>query len=135
MSNREDERRAARERLKAVEAAGATSSLYEECLRFAESTEDGCELLLKALLFSEQWSRPPNDEITTHDARQAWDHGMHLKTLGEQAIAHAFKIKGDAARHAYHARKAEVGYPRLFWHSDAFLEHAAEEMKRAKTGN
>lgn len=132
MSKVSDEQKALRERLKAVEAAGATSSLYDECLKFAESTDDGCELLLKALLFSEPWSRPPNEEIKTHDARQAWDHGMHLKTMGEEAIAHAYKIKGDAARHAFHARRAQVGYPRLFWPSDEFLEHAAEEIKRAK---
>lgn len=123
--DREPEREQARRERAAVEAAGATSSLYSECLKFAESTDDGCELLLSALLFSEQWSRPPNGEIKTHDVRQAWDRAMHLKTMGEFEIARAYKIKGDAARHAFHTRKAEIEYPRLFWHSDAFLDHAS----------
>ena len=132
----EDEMREARERARqeraAIEAAGSRSSLYSECLKFTESTEDGCELLLSALLFSEQWSRPPNGEIKTHDARQEWDHAMHLKTMGELAIARAYKITGDREREAFHARKAEIAYPRLFWHSDAFLDHAAAEMRQRR---
>ena len=129
---RQAAREAMREKLKAVEAAAPPTSLYTKCLRYAESTEDGVQLLMYATLFSEQWSRPPTEEIVAHDAAQAYDHGMHLKTQGEYAIAHAYKVMGDAGRHAFHLRKAEIGYPRLYWPSDAFLEHSATEMQRAK---
>ena len=129
---RQAAREAMREKLRVVEAAGPPTSLYTECLRYAESTEDGVQLLMYATLFSEPWSRPPTEEIVAHDAAQAYDHGMHLKTQGEYAIAHAYKVMGDAGRHAFHVRKAEIGYPRLYWPSDAFLEHSATEMQRAK---
>jgi len=108
------------------------SSLYGECMRFAESTEGGSDLLLKAVLYSEQWSRPPAADIAHSAARSAWEYGMHHQTMGEYAIAEAYKLKGNKERHAYHTRRAEIAHPRIFWPSDAFLEHAATEMKRAK---
>ena len=109
------------------------SSLYGECMRFAESTDGGSELLLKAVLYSEQWSRPPTEDVKAAAARVAWDYAMHHKTLAEYAIAEVYKLKDDAVRHAYHKRRAEIAYPRIFWQSDAFLEHAAVEIAREKT--
>jgi hypothetical protein len=107
------------------DAAVATpSSLYAECVRYAERSDDGGQMLMMALLFSEQWSRPPVEEIARHDAAQAWDYAMHHKTLAEQAIAHAYGLLGEPSKRAFHAHKAVVGYPRLYWHSEAFLEHA-----------
>lgn len=124
-------RRAAREaRARLEREAAPPSSLYAECLRYADV--DGGHVLMRALLYSEPWSRPPVEEIVAHDAAQAWDHAMHLKTQAEYAIAHAYKVTGDRERQAFHARKAEIGYPRLFWPSDAYLEHAALETRRAK---
>ena len=128
------ERQAAREARARIEAEAAKpSSLSTECMRYAECVEGGEQMLLYALLFSEQWSRPPAEEIVAHDAMLAWDHAMHHKTIGEHAIAHAYKLMGDAARHAFHARKAELGYPRVYWKSDACLDHAAVEIRRLKT--
>jgi hypothetical protein len=124
-------RQAAREaRAKLEREVAPPSSLYAECVQYAE--QDGGHMLMKALLFSEPWSRPPTDEIAAHDANQAWDHAMHLKTQAEYAIAHAYKLTGDRERQAFHARKAEIGYPRLFWPSEAFLGHVATQLERAR---
>lgn len=131
--DRAEERARARARRAALEAEWRPpTSLYGECLKFAESTDDGCELLLKALLFSEQWSRPPTADIAAHDAAQAWDYAMHHKTLAEYAIAHAHKLTGDTGRAAFHLKRAEIAFPRVFWHSEIFLEHAANEIRREK---
>jgi hypothetical protein len=89
-------------------------------------------MVLCMLLYSEQWSRPPTEEIRAHDIAQAWDYAMHHKTLAEQAIAQAHALNGDSARQNFHARRAEIGYPRVYWHSEAFLAHAAGEMARAR---
>ena len=92
----------------------------------------GSDLLLKAVLYLEQWSWPPAADIANSAAMSAWEYGVHHKTMGEYAIAEAYKLKGDKERHTYHTRRAEIADPRIFWPSDAFLEHAGVEIKRAK---
>lgn len=131
--DRETERAAARAAREKLEAEAALqTSLYTECTRYAECVEGGERMLLYALLFSEPWSRPPAEEIVAHDALLVWDQGMHHKTIGEHAIARAYKMMGDTARCSFHARKAELAYPGVFWNSDAYLDHVAVELQRAK---
>ena len=122
-AGREAGRKAARE----ARSASPTppTSLFGECARFVECTEGGEQLLLSMLLYSEQWSRPPLEEIRAHDVAQAWDSAMHLRALAEEAIARAHGLNGDLGRRDAHARRAAIGFPRVYWHTEAFLDHCS----------
>lgn len=132
-AERERLRDAARAQRKADALAWApVSSLGEECARFADEVDGGWKLVLLSVLYSEDWSRPPQEVIAKDQAAQLWDQAMRLKTEAEYALAHACQLTGRTDEEAFHLRRAEIGYPRVFWQTDAQLDYQAKEHQRRR---